>query len=327
MTATVEDIAQRAGVSLSTVSRVLNGRGSVAAATADRVRAAVRELGYSRSTLLEPVVHPLVAVCAPARPEHWHLDVLNRVDVALQRHGIVTATPSIGADVTEVEAVVAAGASLVLSPTFTPLDLPVPVVRFAEAQRDSVREPYAREVIAARIDLAGGLTLAFDHLQAIGHRRIGLICNDSGVLADQLRNRFLADHPMARFHDGLEDWIAPVPKSFAGGIDAALRLKDRTCTAVIVQSGLQLYGVFHGIRQRGLAVPRDLSAVGLGDSITVRYTEPSATVLGFDTNALAESLVAAARTVLGLPGDQLQAVPPTFRPSLIARRSTTAAHR
>lgn len=327
MTVTVEDIAARAGVSLSTVSRVLNDRGVVAPATADRVKEAMRELGYTRSTLLEKTVHPLVAVCAPARPEHWQLDVLNRVDVALQRSGVLTATPSIGADLSEVEAVVAAGASLVLTPTFTPVDLPVPVVRFAEAARDSTREPYPGETIAARIDLAGGLTLAFDHLLAIGHRRIGLICNDSGVLADQLRARFLADHPMARFHDGLEDWIAPVPKSFAGGIDAALRLKDRTCTAVIVQSGLQLYGVFHGIRQRGLVVPRDLSAVSLGDSLTLRYTQPPATVLGFDTNGMAESLTAAARTVLDLPGDRLPAVPPTFRPSLIARRSTTAVQR
>lgn len=330
MSATVDDIAQRAGVSASTVSRVLNDRGPVAAATAEKVRAAVRALGYSRSTLLEPVAHPLVAVCAPARPEHWQLDVVNRVDLALQRQGVLTATPAISADVSEVEAVVAAGAAVVITPTFTPVDLPVPVVRFAEAPgpgQDPARQPFPGEHVAARIDLAGGLTLAFDHLTAIGHRRIGLICNDSGDLADQLQERFLADHPMARFHDGLREWIAPVPKSFSGGIDAALRLKDRTCTAVIVQSGLQLYGVFHGIRQRGLAVPRDLSAVGLGDSLTVRFTQPPATVLGFDANALAEALIAGARSCLDLPGDRLPAVPPTFRPVLVARSSTTAVQR
>lgn len=327
MTVTVEDIAQRAGVSLSTVSRVLNDRGPVAESTVRRVRAAMDDLGYTRSTLLRRTEHPLVAVCAPARPEHWQLDVLNRVDTALQRQGIVTASPSIGADLSEVEAAVDAGAALVLSPTFTPLEMDVPVVRFAGAGHADDRQPFPNEFVAARIDLTGGLSLAFDHLSAIGHRRIGLICNDSGQLADQLQARFLAEHPMARFNDQIGDWIARVPKSFSGGIDAALRLKDLTCTAVIVQSGLQLYGVFHGIRQRGLAVPRDLSAVGLGDSLTVRFTRPPATVLGFDTDSMAEALTAGARTALGLTGDGLPAVPPTFRPMLIARRSTTAVLR
>lgn len=327
MAVTVEDIAARAGVSLSTVSRVLNDRGPVAQATAHRVRQAMEDLEYTRSTLLRSTEHPLVAVCAPARPEHWQLDVLDRVDTALQRRGVLTANPSIGADLSEVEAVVDAGAALVLTPTFTPLEMDVPVVRFAGAGHEDDRQPFPREVVAARIDLTGGLSLAFDHLSAIGHRRIGLICNDSGMLADQLQARFLAEHPMARFTDQLQEWIAPVPKSFSGGIDAALRLKDLTCTAVIVQSGLQLYGVFHGIRQRGLAVPRDLSAVGLGDSPTVRYTRPPATVLGFDTDAMAEALTAGARTALGLSGDGLPAVPPTFRPMLIARRSTTAVQR
>src|SRR5699024_8730095 len=129
MTVTVEDIAQRAGVSLSTVSRVLNERGPVAEATARRVRAAMDDLGYTRSTLLRRTEHPLIAVCAPARPEHWQLDVLNRVDTALQRYGMITANPSIGADLSEVEAAVEAGACLVVTPTFTPLEMDVPVVR------------------------------------------------------------------------------------------------------------------------------------------------------------------------------------------------------
>lgn len=327
MSVTVEDIAERAGVSLSTVSRVLNDRGPVAESTAQRVRTAMADLGYSRSTLLRGTEHPLAAVCVPARPEHWQLDVLSRVDSALQQRGVLTATPAIGADLSEVMAVVDAGAALVITPMLTPLEMDIPVVRFAGASHTDDRLPHPNELVAARIDLTGALSLAFDHLSAIGHRRIGLICNDSGVLADHLQARFLAEHPMARFNEALDEWIAPVPKSVSGGADAALRLKDLTCTAVIVQSGLQLYGVFQGIRQRGLVVPRDLSAVGLGDSLTVRYTRPPATVLGFDAEAMAEALTAGARTVLGLPGDGLPTVPPTFRPMLVARRSTTAVLR
>ncbi|GAA2092516.1 LacI family DNA-binding transcriptional regulator [Brevibacterium salitolerans] len=341
MAVTVGDIARRAGTSVTTVSRVINARGPVAQSTARRVREAMEELGYARSTLLEAVRHPLVACCVPVLPEHWQLEVMGRVSDALQQMGMLTASPAIGPDLGEVEAVAAAGASLVVTPTFTPVRVRLPVVRFAEAAEAAEGRPrgdgrpagggehaaHSGERIAARIDLTGGLSMAFDHLAKMGHRRIGLICNDSGTLADQLQDRFLSEHPMALLSERLPDWIARVPKSASGGTEAALTLKDRTCTAVIVQSGRQLYGVVKGIAARGLAVPRDLSVVGLGDSPTVRYIRPPATVLGFDTEALAEALTAGVRTALGAPGPGLPSVPPTFRPMLLARRSTTAVQR
>ncbi|WP_029088212.1 LacI family DNA-binding transcriptional regulator [Brevibacterium album] len=328
MAVTVGDVAQRAGTSATTVSRVINDRGPVAAATAARVRQAMEELGYSRSTLLPVAHHPLVAVGVPVRPEHWQLEVMGRVSDALQQMGMLTSAPALGADLSELRATVRAGASLVVTPTFAPLDVPLPVVRFAEATaRPEDRPAHSGERIAARIDLTGGLSLAFDHLSKMGHRRIGLICNDTGMLADQLQDRFLSEHPMAGLSERLPEWIARVPKSASGGTEAAIALKDRTCTAAIVQSGLQLYGVFRGIAARGLAVPRDLSVVGLGDSLTVRFIRPPATVLGFDTDAMAEALTAGARTALGVPGPGLPSVPPTFRPMLIARRSTTAVQR
>lgn len=329
----LEDVAEAAGVSVTTVSRVIGDRGPVAPATRARVEAAVEELGYRRSTLLPRAEARLVAVCTPPSPEHWQMEVCMRVASGLQREGLLVALPSISSDTSEVHACVAAGAAAVISPTFTSVDVDVPVVRFAEAgsgaesASPAPASGAAGEVIAARIDLVGALTLAFDHLSALGHRRIGLICNDEGTLAAALQERFLAEHPAAGFSDRLADWIAAVPKSFAGGIDAALRLKDETCTAVIVQSGLQLYGVLDAMRRRRYVVPRDLSVVGLGDSLTVRYTQPPTTSLGFSTEHMSGALIAAARSVLSLPGESMPAVPPTFRPMLIARSSTTGALR
>ncbi|MCT1656280.1 substrate-binding domain-containing protein [Brevibacterium luteolum] len=169
------------------------------------------------------------------------------------------------------------------------------------------------------------MSLAFEHLHALGHRRIGLVCNDSGALAEQLKNRFRREHPMRDVTDRLDEWIAAVPKSHSGGIAAATQLRDATCTAVIVQSALQLHGVFAAVRRRRLAIPRDLSVVGFGDFSTMRYTDPPATVLRLDNQALAEALAAGVRSVLGLPGRQLASVPPTLRPRLLARQSTAAA--
>ncbi|WP_276547697.1 LacI family DNA-binding transcriptional regulator [Brevibacterium luteolum] len=353
----LEDVAEAAGVSVTTVSRVLGGRGTVAEATRTRVLDAVRELGYDRSTLLHRQAARLVAVCAPAQPEHWQIEVCRSLSMQLQDAGIIAATPFLDEDIAEVRACIDAGAALVVTPTFTPLDVDVPVVRFAEATAAWPTATAGPEVtpasgtgsaglaadrgsagpaagggravdaewIAARVDLSGGMSLAFEHLHALGHRRIGLVCNDSGALAEQLKHRFRREHPMRDVTDRLDEWIAAVPKSHSGGIAAATQLRDATCTAVIVQSALQLHGVFAAVRRRRLAIPRDLSVVGFGDFSTMRYTDPPATVLRLDNQALAEALAAGVRSVLGLPGRQLASVPPTLRPRLLARQSTAAA--
>lgn len=362
----LEDVAEAAGVSVTTVSRVLGGRGTVAEATRTRVLDAVRDLGYDRSTLLHRQAARLVAVCAPAQPEHWQIEVCRSLSRQLQDAGIIAATPFLDEDIAEVRACIDAGAALVVTPTFTSLDVDVPVVRFAEATAawpaatagpevspasstgsagpasgtgsagpasgtgSAGPEPGAgravdAERIAARVDLSGGMSLAFEHLHALGHRRIGLVCNDSGALAEQLKNRFRREHPMRDVTDRLDEWIAAVPKSHSGGIAAATQLRDATCTAVIVQSALQLHGVFAAVRRWRLAIPRDLSVVGFGDFSTMRYTNPPATVLRLDNQALAEALAAGVRSVLGLPGRQLASVPPTLRPRLLARQSTAAA--
>ncbi|UVI35486.1 LacI family DNA-binding transcriptional regulator [Brevibacterium spongiae] len=356
MKVTLEEVAARAGVSLATVSRVLGRRGAVAEATRTKVLEAMSELGYSRSTLLHDAPRRLVAVSAPGNPEHWQVQVCTRVAKALQDHDLLVTRPLVETDPEPLQVAIDAGAVALVTPTLTSLHTDIPCIRVDEqsAAETSVGPvtggipsvdaadgstgqaaaggrpgaatgPGSADIIAARLDLGGGMTTAFEHLQAIGHRRIGLICNDSGELAVQLIRRFRAEHPARNLGLDLEDWIARVPKSFSGGSRAVLELKDATCTAVIVQSALQLHGALHGLRNRHLQVPRDMSIVGFGDSPTMKFTGPPATVLGLDVEGLSNALIAATLTTLRITPTGLPTVPPVFRPRLIARTSTTAA--
>ncbi|WP_309132244.1 LacI family DNA-binding transcriptional regulator [Brevibacterium sp.] len=324
MKVTLDEVAARAGVSLATVSRVLGKRGSVAEATRAKVFTAMDELGYSRSTLLQAAPRRLVAVSAPGNPEYWQVQVCTRVATALQDRGLLITRPPVETETGPLDVAIAAGAVALVTPTLTSLGTDIPCIRVDEQSAGTAGDG-AGDVIAARLDLGGGMTTAFEHLRAIGHRRIGLICNDSGELAVQLIKRFRADHPAKSFGLNLDDWIAPVPKSFSGGSRAALELKDATCTAVIVQSQLQLHGALHGLRSRHLQVPRDMSVVGFGDSPTMRFTGPPATVLGLDLDGLSQALVEATLSTLKMSGESLKSVPPVFRPRLYARASTTAA--
>ncbi|MGO1908483.1 MAG: LacI family DNA-binding transcriptional regulator [Brevibacterium linens] len=342
MKVTLDEVAARAGVSLATVSRVLGRRGAVAESTRARVLEAMNELGYSRSTLLHDAPRRLVAVSAPGNPEHWQVQVCTRVTKALQDHDLLVTRPLVETDPEPLQTAIDAGAVALVTTTMTSLNTEIPCIRVAEqsAAEEAVTSgteasvagtpgtgPGSADVIAARLDLGGGMTTAFEHLRAIGHRRIGLICNDSGELAVQLIRRFLAEHPARNLGLHLEDWISRVPKSFSGGSRAVLELKDATCTAVIVQSALQLHGALHGLRNRHLQVPRDMSVVGFGDSPTMKFTGPPATVLGLDVEGLSNALIAATLQTLRISTTGLPSVPPVFRPRLVARTSTTAARR
>ncbi|MGO1291436.1 MAG: LacI family DNA-binding transcriptional regulator [Brevibacterium linens] len=342
MKVTLDEVAARAGVSLATVSRVLGRRGAVAESTRAKVLEAMSELGYSRSTLLHDAPRRLVAVSAPGNPEHWQVQVCTRVAKALQDHDLLVTRPLVETDPEPLQTAIEAGAVALVTTTMTSLNTEIPCIRVAEqsAAEEAVTSgteasvagtpgtgPGSADVIAARLDLGGGMTTAFEHLRAIGHRRIGLICNDSGELAVQLIRRFLAEHPARNLGLHLEDWISRVPKSFSGGSRAVLELKDATCTAVIVQSALQLHGALHGLRNRHLQVPRDMSVVGFGDSPTMKFTGPPATVLGLDVEGLSNALIAATLQTLRISTTSLPSVPPVFRPRLVARTSTTAARR
>ncbi|WP_172171505.1 LacI family DNA-binding transcriptional regulator [Brevibacterium sp. CT2-23B] len=325
MKVTLDEVAARAGVSLATVSRVLGRRGAVAESTRAKVLEAMSELGYSRSTLLHDAPRRLVAVSAPGNPEHWQVQVCTRVAKALQDHELLVTRPLVETDPEPLQTAIEAGAVALVTTTMTSLNTEIPCIRVAEQSATEEVSEAGTEVIAARLDLGGGMTTAFEHLRAIGHRRIGLICNDSGELAVQLIRRFLAEHPARNLGLNLEDWISRVPKSFSGGSRAVLELKDATCTAVIVQSALQLHGALHGLRNRHLQVPRDMSVVGFGDSPTMKFTGPPATVLGLDVEGLSNALIDATLQTLRISTTGLPSVPPVFRPRLVARTSTTAA--
>jgi LacI family transcriptional regulator, repressor for deo operon, udp, cdd, tsx, nupC, and nupG len=329
----LQDIADIAGVSEATVSRVLNDKPGVAKDTRHAVLTALDLLGYERPRKLEkrrsglvglivpeltnPVFPAFVQVIEGALVQEDYTPILctmtaggvpenEYIDMLMERgvNGIVFVSgmhADTSQDHSRYTALVQSGLPIVLVNGYLE-GLPVTSIS-------------ADEEAAVRI--------AISHLIALGHRSIGLA---TGPLryrpSSQKRDAFLrAMREMAEV-----DASELVEVSFytvEGGRAAALRLLDSNVTAIVCSNDLMALGAVRAVQSRGLRVPSQVSVIGYDDSFFISFTEPPLTTVRQPVRAMGEAAVSAILAELrGVPiphGDLL------FHPELVVRGSTGPA--
>ncbi|MFC5907186.1 LacI family DNA-binding transcriptional regulator [Streptacidiphilus monticola] len=326
---TLADVAREADVSVSTVSKVLNGRTDVSPATRERVEELLRRHGYQRgprsggdAPLIEIVFHELDSL--------WAMELLRGVEAVANGYGagvVVTHSGSRHAPGPEwIDAVVRRrplGVVLVFSslPPDLKRQLRSRAIPFVVIDPAGDPEPDVPSVGSA--NWAGGLA-ATRHLVDQGHRRIGIITGPDDMLCSLAR---LDGYRSALTMAGIE----PDPGLVAfgdfhaeGGYASArdlLALPDRP-TAIFAGSDLQALGVLEAARVAGLRVPEDLSVVGYDDLDIAKWTSPALTTVRQPLREMAEQ---ATRLILRLREDE----PPTptrleLSTTLVVRASTAA---
>ncbi|MEP6598072.1 MAG: LacI family DNA-binding transcriptional regulator [Actinomycetota bacterium] len=277
MTASIEDVARRAGVSIATVSRSLRGLPDVAPSTRDRVLEAARELNYVASpfaarlasgrTATVGVVVPFVnrwyfaevlgAVEAVLHQAQYDLLLYNLNDESGRKRFFATMPARKRVDALLI-------ASLVLPEdeveALSTLDVPIGML--------GVECPGYR---STRIDDRAGARHAVEHLLRLGHTRIGLIGGDTD---DPMR--FTPPHHrrvgyLDALHSAGLDYEAELEElgyfTVDGGASATetlLRRRSRP-TAIFAESDEMAYGAIRAIRRAGLRVPDDIAVVGFDD--------------------------------------------------------------
>lgn len=304
---TIAQIADRAGVSSATVSKVLNGRDDVAADTRAAVQRLLDDAGYARrgrgprapSRLLDLVVTDLTT--------QWAGEVLRGAEEETQQRGVglvVTATHSreVGArtwldalqsrdsaGVVLVASRLAHEAAAELSALGTPLVVVDPVGGF---------DPTVPSVGAA--NWAGGLA-ATEHLVALGHRRIAVITGPPELVCSRER---LDGYRTAMARAGLpvdDRWIRYgnfYPGDGRTGAAELLELADPP-TAIFAGSDQQATGVYAEARHRGIRLPEELSVVGFDDVQLCQWLVPELTTV---RQPMADMARVAARMVLDAVG-------------------------
>lgn len=288
VTSTVRGVAAAAGVSIATVSRVLNGHGNVAPATRELVERAVRELGGAgpRPRRAPRPVPGAVLVRCPYLLTDYFGVIVSSVAETLDRHGrAVLLSAGEAAQHTSVLRGLpgragVAGAVLILPPEPAGDLAALRERRFPFVVVDPRLSP-PRDVAAVSAAHTAGARALTAHLTALGHRRIGVIAGPREWLAGDAR---LAGHAAAMADAGVlpePALVRHVEPTVSQGRWAAGELLDRPDrpTALIGFNDKAAVGALQAAAERGLRVPADLSVAGYDDIDLSRATRPMLTTV------------------------------------------------
>ena len=277
---TIQDVANAAGVSVSTVSRVLNAKDDVASDTQHRVRAVIDELGYTSNLAARSMrshKKNLIGLVVPDIGYPYSIEVMKGVNRAIAESTfdlLVYTTGDIkksGAASYEQHYVSLLNNSitdgvLIVASAAADFITDAPIV----AVDPHVVNPNYPSVQGKNYE---GATDVMEYLLSLGHERIGFITGrpeiESGV-------RRLIAYKDALAKAGIEideDLIAHGDSSEQTGHDCALQLLklENPPTAIFAANDQSALGVYTAAEELGIRIPDDLSVVGFDDISEAKY--------------------------------------------------------
>jgi LacI family transcriptional regulator len=331
---TIAEVARRAGVSIATVSRVLNDvPGQVGAATRRRVLRIIRELDY-RPNALARSLHQrrtqTVGLIIPDITNPYYAEIARGIEDAVSRRGCTLVTCNtdrkldrISQSVAllrekQVDGIILGGGGTLGAPHFSALR--------TCGTRVVLIGRYDVELPAVRVDNVKGAREAAAHLLSHGHRHIAILAGPRGstTTLDRLRG----------YRDAFDEFGVPFPFRLLrygnlrpeSGLEAVKGLfaGHRTPTAILAANDQMAIGAMRGILGRGLAIPREVSVIGFDDIALASFVTPALTTMGLPLYSMG---VAAGEMILQLVAGVEQPREIWFTPKLTVRESSAEAPR
>jgi DNA-binding LacI/PurR family transcriptional regulator len=331
--ARLADIAAHAGVSEATVSRVLNHKPGVAAATRQAVLSALDVLGYERPTRVGERSAGLVGLIVPELENPIFPAFAQTIETVLAQHGytpvLCTQTPGGVAEDEYVEMLRDRGVAGIIFVSGLHADSTANPTRYHKLREHRLPivliNGYVPGVDALFIsnDDVASMELAIAHLTSLGHTRIGLAVGQARfVPVIRKVEGFLRSMRATLGINDASDLVEHTFFSVEGGQAAGGRLIERGATALVCGSDMMALGAIRAARDRGLDVPSDISVVGYDDSPLIAFTDPPLTTVRQSVQAMGMAAVSALmEEIAGTPAPRTEFV---FRPELVVRRSTGA---
>jgi LacI family transcriptional regulator len=333
---TAAQIAEEAGVSVPTVSRVINRHADVSPETREKVESLLTKRGYRRRARPRTTGR-LLDLVFPDLDSPWAVEIIRGVEETAHAEGVGTVVSAIHGQVDcarrWLENVRERGCDAVifvtshlepeLSRELGRIDVPTVVVDPTGHPEPFDDRNHPGPVIGAT-NWAGGFS-ATQHLLSLGHERIGMIAGPPRLLCSRAR--------IDGYRSALEAADIPVDPAVVtegdfyhySGFECGKTLLalDKPPTAVFVSSDQMALGLYEAIRQLGLRIPDDISIVGFDDLPEGRWASPPLTTI---RQPLAEMGGVAARTALRLVrGERIDSPRVELATELVLRNSTAPA--
>lgn len=328
---TIKQVAERAGVSTSTASRVLGGRGYASATAQERVGQAARELGYEihlAAQTLKSQSSTMVGVVIQDITNPFYSFLAKGAADSIRRAGLVLLLSDSEEDQEREEASVrllirSRVGGVIITPTPNNAralravqDRGIPLVQVdrtvAGITSDSVL-----------VDNRHGAYEATSHLIGLGHKDIGVITGPSNLLTSRQR---LSGSLQALSDSGIrldERYIKATDYRRASGYAAARKLLDErpSPTAIFAHNNVLAESLLTVVSERNLRVPADIAVVGFDDVPWARLISPPLTVVqqpAYDIGTMAADILSRRVLQENVDSAPVQAV---LRPTLVVRGS------
>ncbi|PYQ32095.1 MAG: LacI family transcriptional regulator [Acidobacteria bacterium] len=319
---TIHDVAARAGVSVATVSRVLNRKEIVREETTNQVLAAAKSLRYIPNVAARALSirrSQTVGIVLPDVHGEFFSEVIRGIDVAARKdryHILVSGSHS---DVVEMGEVLEAmhgrvDGLVVMAPDVAidslreqlPRDLPMVLLNSSDERHPAIT-----------IDNYGGARAMMRHLAGLGHKRIAFITGPASN-ADS-RDRLRGYRQSMRGATRLE--IAGDFTEHAGheAVKQILAADPRP-TAIFAANDSMAVGALSALHEAGIDVPRQMSVVGFDDIPIARYVNPPLTTIRVEIAELGRRAFAVLVETLAHPKSRVRRE--TIETTLIVRKSS-----
>ncbi len=326
--ASMKDVAKIAGVSVSTVSRVISGRIPVDEVTAERVRQAISTLDFRPNLLasgLRSKSGKLIGLVVPGIYEPF-ASIVGHLEHFAANHGysLLVGNSRSLPDVEErfVDNLIRRHVDGII---FTPiayetpvmshlLDSDIPIVWFDRVSED-------RRVLSVRLNNEHAGRIAAEHFIENGHRQIAVVTGPRNVDLTHVRLRGFLTTAAQHGVSVPTEWIFEGDFSFASGVRIAGEIAREAIlpTAVWAQNDLTAIGLLKGFAAAGLSVPEEISIIGMDGIPFTEMVHPELTTVAQPIEAMCRTAISKVLEYQQyLQQNQLHTV---FQPELIQRES------
>ena len=305
---TLKDIADKAGVSMMTVSNVINGKNSrVSVKTIEKVNAIIEECGYVPNLSARSLTNKtsnIIGIILSINDEYENFlenpyisTMVGTIERELRCNGYYTMVRSIAHEsyITQLLKNWNVDGIIFLYPDFQ---------KYMKKFLETASTPVA--IFDSGIDYPGlinicsddckGLYLSTKYMINHGHTHIAFVADYEGnhVLIERLKGyRQALEESLIPFRP---EYVLPYIPSYEGGLAAGKKIASmRSITAAVTTADICAIGIMEGARLGGLRVPADLSVIGYDDLTLCQYTSPKLTSISQD---ISKKALLATRTLL-----------------------------